>query len=108
MAELARVAERSGWDGFFVWDHIYFFAGNPVGDPWVQLAAVADATERLRIGTMVTPLPRRRPWVVARQAVTLDRLSDGRFVLGVGIGFPVGGASFSRRHIAWLAADSAR
>lgn len=88
MAELAAVAERSGWDGFFVWDHIYVFPGNPVGDPWVQLAAVADATERITIGTMVTPLPRRRPWVVARQAVSIDQLSNGRFVLGVGIGHP--------------------
>lgn len=88
MAELSVVAERSGWDGFFVWDHMYVFPGNVVGDPWIQLAAVADATERLVIGTMVTPLPRRRPWVVARQAVSLDQLSGGRFVLGVGIGYP--------------------
>lgn len=88
MSELAAVAERSGWDGFFVWDHILVASGTVVGDPWIQLAAVADATSEMRIGTMVTPLPRRRPWVVARQAVSLDQLSDGRFVLGVGIGFP--------------------
>lgn len=87
-AELAAVAERAGWDGFFVWDHMYVFPGNVVGDPWIQLAAVADATESVTIGTMVTPLPRRRPWVVARQAVSLDQLSNGRFVLGVGIGYP--------------------
>lgn len=88
VADLAATAERSGWDGFFVWDHIVFADGMPVGDPWVILTAVAMSTERIAIGPMVTPLPRRRPWVVARQAVTLDHLSGGRLVLGVGIGVP--------------------
>lgn len=88
VAELATTAERSGWDGFFVWDHIVVADGMPVGDPWVILAAVAAATERITMGPMVTPIPRRRPWVVARQAVTLDHLSGGRLVLGVGIGVP--------------------
>lgn len=88
MAELAATAERSGWDGFFVWDHMMWFSGNVVGDPWVQLAAVADATSTIKLGPMVTPLPRRRPWVVARQAVSLDQLCEGRLILGVGIGFP--------------------
>jgi alkanesulfonate monooxygenase SsuD/methylene tetrahydromethanopterin reductase-like flavin-dependent oxidoreductase (luciferase family) len=88
-AELARSAEAAGWDGFFVWDHLLVFNGNVVGDPWTILAAVASATERIRIGTMLTPLPRRRPWQVTRQAVTLDHLSGGRVTLGVGLGVPV-------------------
>lgn len=87
VARLAAEAEEHGWDGLFVWDHIAYRAPVvAVADPWVTLAAVACATERLRIGPMVTPLPRRRPVVVARQSVTLDRLSGGRLVLGVGIG----------------------
>ncbi len=90
VAQLARDAEAAGWDGFFIWDHILFDPhGLDVGDPWVVLAAVAAATERIAIGTLVTPLPRRRPWVLARQAVSLDHLSHGRLVLGVGIGDPV-------------------
>jgi len=87
---LAVDAEAAGWDGFFLWDHMVFRkAPLAVADPWIALAAVAGATERIRIGTMVTPLSRRRPWVVARQAVGIDRLSDGRFILGVGLGAPV-------------------
>jgi alkanesulfonate monooxygenase SsuD/methylene tetrahydromethanopterin reductase-like flavin-dependent oxidoreductase (luciferase family) len=88
VADLAATAEQAGWDGFFVWDHIVIADGMPVGDPWVILTAVAMATDRITIGPMVTPLPRRRPWVVARQTVTLDHLSRGRLVLGVGIGVP--------------------
>jgi alkanesulfonate monooxygenase SsuD/methylene tetrahydromethanopterin reductase-like flavin-dependent oxidoreductase (luciferase family) len=84
---LAKDAEDYGWDGFFLWDHINW-SRAPMLDPWVALAAIAVATERIRIGTMVTPLPRRRPWIVARQAATLDHLSRGRVVLGVGLGFP--------------------
>jgi alkanesulfonate monooxygenase SsuD/methylene tetrahydromethanopterin reductase-like flavin-dependent oxidoreductase (luciferase family) len=89
LVDLARRAEASGWDGFFLWDHIRAgeWAG-PVADPWVALAAVAGATRRLTLGTMVTPLPRRRPTTLARQTVTLDHLSGGRLVLGVGIGWP--------------------
>ncbi|HUF37439.1 MAG TPA: TIGR03619 family F420-dependent LLM class oxidoreductase [Anaerolineales bacterium] len=90
LAELARTAEDSGWDGFFLWDHI--LAGrttrNPMVDPWVALAAMATATERIKLGTMVTPLPRRRPWKLARETVTLDHLSGGRLILGVGLGTP--------------------
>jgi alkanesulfonate monooxygenase SsuD/methylene tetrahydromethanopterin reductase-like flavin-dependent oxidoreductase (luciferase family) len=91
VASLARDAEGAGWDGFFVWDHIggdASFGGGPMCDPWVALTAIALATERIRIGTLITPLPRRRPWVLARQTVTLDRVSGGRLVLGVGLGFP--------------------
>jgi alkanesulfonate monooxygenase SsuD/methylene tetrahydromethanopterin reductase-like flavin-dependent oxidoreductase (luciferase family) len=85
---LARDAESAGWDGFFVWDHLLAWNGNVVADPWILLAAIATSTERIRLGTMVTPLPRRRPWQVVRQVVTLDHLSGGRAVLGVGLGFP--------------------
>ena len=89
-AGLARDAEAAGWDGFFVWDHINaaYQPGTPMADPWVLLTAIALATERVRIGTMVTPLPRRRPWKLARETVTVDRLSGGRLILGVGLGFP--------------------
>jgi alkanesulfonate monooxygenase SsuD/methylene tetrahydromethanopterin reductase-like flavin-dependent oxidoreductase (luciferase family) len=87
---LARDAEAAGWDGFFVWDHINAFGemGVPMADPWVLLAAVAQATERMKLGTAVTPMPRRRPWVLARQTATLDCLSSGRLILGVGLGLP--------------------
>jgi len=85
LADLARDGEAVGWEGFFVWDHL-LRGDAPVADPWISLAAIAVATERVRIGTMVTPLPRRRPWQVARQAVTLDHLSGGRMTLGVGLG----------------------
>jgi alkanesulfonate monooxygenase SsuD/methylene tetrahydromethanopterin reductase-like flavin-dependent oxidoreductase (luciferase family) len=90
LAELARETEDAGWDGFFVWDHVVFDGNGrtPVADPWVALAAIAAATDRIRLGPMVTPLSRRRPWQVARQAVTLDHLSGGRLTLGVGLGHP--------------------
>lgn len=87
VARLAAEAEQAGWDGFFVWDHVaYREPVRAVADPWVVLAAVAAATERVRLGPMVTPLPRRRPVVVARQVATLDLLAQGRLTLGVGIG----------------------
>lgn len=88
MVELAMAAEDAGWDGFFVWDHIVISDGMPVADPWVLLGAIGQATGSIKIGTMVAALPRHRPWVVARQAVTLDRLTGGRMNLGVGIGYP--------------------
>lgn len=86
VARLAAQAEEAGWDGVFVWDHITF--RSPVveiADPWITLSAIASATQSVRIGPMVTPLPRRRPAVVARQTASLDRLSGGRLTLGVGI-----------------------
>jgi alkanesulfonate monooxygenase SsuD/methylene tetrahydromethanopterin reductase-like flavin-dependent oxidoreductase (luciferase family) len=87
LAELAAEAESRGWDGFFVWDHIrYQPPTEAVGDPWVVLSAIACATERLRIGPMVTPLSRRRIQKLARETVTLDHLSGGRLTLGVGLG----------------------
>jgi len=87
--ELARAAERAGWDGVFLWDHVIRRQPwKPMIDPWVTLAAVAMATERIIIGPMVTPLARRRVSVVARQSVTLDLLAEGRLRLGVGLGAP--------------------
>lgn len=80
------MAEAAGWQALVVWDHLGFVWGTPSADPWVVLAAVAQATTRIRLGTAVTPLPRRRPVVVAHAAATLDRLSGGRVTLGVGIG----------------------
>ncbi len=84
----ARAAEANGWDGFFLWDHLRWDDQVDVHDPWVLLGAIATATERLRIGTMVTPLSRRRPAVVAKHVMTLDHLSGGRVTLGVGLGDP--------------------
>jgi alkanesulfonate monooxygenase SsuD/methylene tetrahydromethanopterin reductase-like flavin-dependent oxidoreductase (luciferase family) len=88
VGELAAVAERAGWDGFFLWDHTLAFPPGPVDlvDPWIALAVAATRTSRIRLGTLVTPLPRRRPVDLARQVVTLDRLSAGRVTLGVGTG----------------------
>jgi alkanesulfonate monooxygenase SsuD/methylene tetrahydromethanopterin reductase-like flavin-dependent oxidoreductase (luciferase family) len=83
---LALDAESAGWDGFFVWDHIVHQVEGPYVDAWIALAAIAAQTSRVRIGPLVTPLPRRRPWKLAREAVSVDRLSRGRLVLGVGIG----------------------
>ncbi len=85
VAHLAADAETAGWDGFFVWDHIAYREVDDVADPWVTLAAVACATSGLRLGPMVTPLPRRRPLKVAREVATLDLLSRGRVTFGVGI-----------------------
>jgi len=82
----ARAAEMSGWDGYFVWDHLAFVWGPPSADPWITLAAVSCATENLTLGTAVAPLARRRPQVVAEQVGTLERLNGGRVVLGAGLG----------------------
>src|SRR4051812_44791634 len=87
VAELAREAEARGWDGFFAWDHVRYSAPTrAVADPWVTLAAVACATERVVIGPLVTPPSRRRVHKLARETVTLDRLSGGRLVFGAGLG----------------------
>ena len=87
MGELAVLAEQSGWDGFFVWDHLRYSAPvREIADAYACLAVMAARTSRIVLGPMVTPLIRRRPQVVARQAVTLDRLSGGRLVMGFGLG----------------------
>src|SRR5512138_1020692 len=89
LADLAHDAESAGWDGFFIWDHIFFDPTfHPIADPWVSLAAVAMNTHSMRIGTMITPLARRRPWKLAGETFSIDRLSDGRLMLGVGLGDP--------------------
>ena len=87
IAELAAGAEQRGFDGFFVWDHIRYTPPTlEVADPWIAMSAIALATERLRFGPLVTPVSRRRPHKLARETVTLDHLSGGRLVLGVGLG----------------------
>jgi alkanesulfonate monooxygenase SsuD/methylene tetrahydromethanopterin reductase-like flavin-dependent oxidoreductase (luciferase family) len=87
VAHLAAEAEEAGWHGVFVWDHLRWRAPvRQVADPWITLAAIATATERLRFGPMVTPLARRRPAKVAKETATLDRLGGGRLTLGVGLG----------------------
>lgn len=87
LVDLALAAEAGGWDGVFLWDHIVYRPPvRAVSDPWVALSAIAAHTERLRLGPMVTPLSRRRVQKLARETVTLDRLSRGRLVLGVGLG----------------------
>jgi len=91
---LGVAAEEAGFDGFFLWDHIVFSNrgdGPPIIDPWLVLAVVAARTSRIKLGTMITPVPRRRPWQLARQTASLDRLSGGRLILGVGIGSPAYG-----------------
>src|SRR3954452_22491389 len=86
VARLAARAEERGWDGFFFWAHTRSSPpASAVADPWVTLAAVASATERLRLGPLVTPLARRRVHKVARETVTLDALSGGRLGFGVGL-----------------------
>ena len=97
LTELGCLAEVAGWDGVFVEDYIVHQSDGavPTCDPWIALAAIAVGTKRLRLATSVTPLSRRRPWKVAREAVALDQLSNGRFILGVGSG-DAGEAGFSR------------
>jgi len=86
-ARLSAEADEAGWHGVFVWDNLrYVEPVVDVADPWIALAAIATATERIRLGPLVTPLARRRPVKVARETVTLDQLSDGRLTLGVGLG----------------------
>ncbi|HEY7092910.1 MAG TPA: LLM class flavin-dependent oxidoreductase [Ktedonobacterales bacterium] len=89
LADVAAEAESAGWDGFFPWDNLVFDATfHPIPGMWVALSAVATRTQRMKIGPMVTALPRRHPWDVAREAVSLDHLSRGRLILGVGLGLP--------------------
>src|SRR5512134_721279 len=85
IANLARDAEQAGWDGVFLWDDV---AGTEqdLADPWISLAAAAAATRRVRLGALITPLARRRPWKFARETASLDQLSGGRLVVGVGAG----------------------
>ena len=87
LADLAARAEAVGWDGFFLWDHVDYRAPvRALADPWVCMAAIACSTERLRIGPLITPPARRRIHKLARETVTLDRLSGGRLIFGAGLG----------------------
>lgn len=86
LVALAVMAEEAGWDGVFLWDHVLEGTGLSVADSFVMTSAIAQATERVRLGMLVTPLARRRPWVFARQSASLDQLSGGRLVVGVGLG----------------------
>jgi len=88
LADFARESELAGWDGFFIWDQVVASPDprQDLADTTVALTAIALATERLRFGPLVTPLARRRPWKLAKETATLDRLSGGRLVLGVGLG----------------------
>jgi len=91
LVEIATLAEERGWDGMFLWDHVNRpDPPRPVADPWIALAAIAAVTDRIRFGPMITPMVRRRPQKLARETVTLDRLSRGRLVLGMGLGVDSG------------------
>ncbi|CAL2068647.1 Luciferase-like protein [Streptomyces murinus] len=91
VATVAVAAEQAGWDGLFVWDHVLHrrHQGRPFGDPWMLLTAAALATSRIRLGTLLTPVPRYRPQQLARQVATLDQVSGGRVIFGAGLGGPV-------------------
>lgn len=98
LVEAAVVAEEAGWDGVFLADHLIFPPPSAIGaastveehlpmaDPWIVLSGIATRTERIKLGTWITPVPRRQPWQMARDLATLDRLSGGRVILGVGLG----------------------
>ncbi|MFB9905973.1 LLM class flavin-dependent oxidoreductase [Allokutzneria oryzae] len=93
VARVASAAEQAGWDALFLWDHVvhdkHQRRGKPFGDPWMLLTVAALATSRLRLGTLVTPVARRRPEQLARQVATLDSLSAGRVIFGAGLGGPI-------------------
>lgn len=86
VAEVAGAAEVAGWDGLFIWDHLAWAGGIPSGDPWISLAAAATATTRIALGLDVSPLPRRRPQIVATAVAAIDQLSNGRIIFGAGLG----------------------
>jgi len=91
LMDLARAVEESGWDGLFLWDHVLRPEADEIVDPWVAMGAMATVTERIRMGTMVTPMVRRRPIKLAREVLTLDLLTQGRVTLGLGLGVDSGG-----------------
>jgi alkanesulfonate monooxygenase SsuD/methylene tetrahydromethanopterin reductase-like flavin-dependent oxidoreductase (luciferase family) len=105
--EIAQAAEASGWDGFFIWDHLAFIWNGASADPWVTLAGVAATTEKIRIGPMITPVARRRPQVLAQHLVSLDLLSSGRVIFGAGLGgvaqeFTAFGEPFEPKEVATM------
>src|SRR5579875_891057 len=91
VASVAVAAEQAGWDALFIWDHIVHDKPRrrSLGDPWMLLTAAALATSRIKLGTLVTPVARRRPHQLARQVATLDALSGGRVIFGAGLGGPI-------------------
>ncbi len=93
VAEVAAAAEEAGWDGLFVWDHMLrpVEQATHLGDPWISLAAAAVATDRLLLGPLVTPPARRRVHKLIRETIAVDRLSNGRLILGLGLGVDSGG-----------------
>ena len=94
LVDLACRAEGSGWDGVFVWDHVaYRELGWAVADPYMSVAAIAAQTSRIRVGVLIAALARRRPWKFAREMATLDVLSEGRLIVGVGLGSQGGRSS---------------
>jgi len=87
LVEMAVEAEKSGWDGFFLWDHLVEWDKRlPLSDSLTTLAGIAAKTKKMRIGTTLSPIPRYKPWAVARQVTTLDHMSNGRMILSVGLG----------------------
>jgi alkanesulfonate monooxygenase SsuD/methylene tetrahydromethanopterin reductase-like flavin-dependent oxidoreductase (luciferase family) len=86
MVGMAVEADAAGWDGVFYWDGIAIPGGMTIYDPWVMLAAFAARTERVRLGLIITPPSRRRPWKLARETMSIDQLSNGRLILPVGLG----------------------
>lgn len=92
--EYAVAAEQAGWDGVFHIDHLIDFTATdpedhqPLNDPWITWAGVASKTDDITLGSYITPIPRRQPWQLARNLATLDQLSDGRVLLGAGLGAP--------------------
>ncbi len=86
LMDLAVSAERAGWDGVFLWDHLVYGPGDPVADPWTTLSAITAITSSIRLGVCMTILARRRPWKVARETAALDVISGGRLVFGVSLG----------------------
>lgn len=104
IVEYAVAAEEAGWDGVFHIDHLIDFAAQepdahrPLNDPWIAWAAVAARTERITLASYITPIPRRQPWQLARDLATLDWLSDGRVLLGAGLGAPWDFESFGQEY----------
>lgn len=104
IVDYAVAAEETGWDGMFQIDHLSDYSVtdptnvNAINDPWITWAGVATKTTDIRLGSNITPVPRRQPWQLARNLATLDRLSDGRVILGAGLGGPMEYKPFGREY----------